>query len=124
MNEQLKSTGDMRATKRTSDFPPITIHLKIDPISRKVISPTNAKSRAGWAVNLMSLSNQTDAKTAMNRLKAKGFHPEMVVIEIGNHVFYRVRISNFSNKKAAKQAQALFKSEPEYANAWVNHYRN
>ena len=124
LNKPLKPAGDMPATKSTSDFPPITIHLKIDPVSRKVISPTNAKNHAGWAVNLMSLSNEIDAKVAMNRLKAKGFHPEMVVIEIGNHVFYRVRIPNFSSKKAANQAQALFKSEPEYADAWVNHYRN
>jgi len=124
IHKPAQSSKHIAPTSNTPDISPITIHLKIDPVSRKVVSPTHAQRGAGWAVNLVSLSSQSDAKAAMNQLKAKGFHPEVVTVEIGNHVFYRVRIPGFSSKKAANQAQALFKSDPEYADAWVNHYRN
>lgn len=109
--------------KQTAFASAVAVHLELDPITRKVISPMDGKTTFVWAVNLMSLSTHAAADRVITKLKANGTETELVQLDIGEKIFYRIRVGNFASVEEADAAHAIFKEDPLYANSWVSRYR-
>jgi len=101
----------------------VTVHLEIDPVTRKVISPQDGKTTFAWAVNLVSLSTHAAADRIITRLNNEGIETELVQITIGEKSFYRVRVANFTSVEEADKAHVQFKENPTYKDSWVSRYR-
>jgi len=101
----------------------VAVTLEVDPVTRKVISPTEGRTTFAWAVNLISLSTHAAADRLITKLKANGTETELVQINIGESTFYRVRVPNFSSVEEADTAHAKFNEDPMYKGSWVSRYR-
>jgi len=111
-------TADTMAPSST-----VTVHLEVDPVTRKVISPRDGKTTFAWAINLISLSTHAAADRIITELNADGVETELVQVNIADKSYFRIRVPNFTSVEEADKAHVSFKENPAYKNSWVSRYR-
>jgi outer membrane biosynthesis protein TonB len=94
-----------------------------EPVASNMDLPQANKTTSVWAVNLISLPTQSSARRITDQLKTEGVETEVVLINIKNRAYYRVRIPNLTSKQEADEAHAAFKDNPAYKGTWINRYR-
>ncbi|HEX2569763.1 MAG TPA: SPOR domain-containing protein [Polyangia bacterium] len=62
-----------------------------------------------YTLHISAFSQKDDAEDFLHRMQAAGYRPSLVQSEIpGRGLFYRVRVGDFSSKKAALEAKSEF----------------
>lgn len=75
-----------------------------------------------WALNLISLSTPEHTPELISQIKALGFNPEVVEVNIDGRHWFRVRIKGFATISAARQAGQTFANDKKYPAPWIGGY--
>jgi cell division septation protein DedD len=76
-------------------------------------------AKAGWVINLLSLSNQKDAQTEMERLRKAGVRVEVKQAISDGKTWYRLRVPGFATYEGAKAYIDTVEKQAGVKNAWV-----
>lgn len=91
------------------------------PVSQASKPITTTASQAGaWSINLISLSNEKDARSEMERLRKQGVRVEMREAEHQGRTWYRLQVPGFESREGAKAYITTIEQQTGIANAWVS----
>lgn len=104
--EKAKSTAPVAAVK---------------PVVEETAATTSKKTAAtgGWSVNLISLSNESDAKQELQRLRNLGIRAEQQRVEQDGRVWFRLRVPGFTSRDGALAYIKTVEDKAGVTNAWV-----
>lgn len=78
---------------------------KVEVVAAGAHKPTEER----YTLHISAFSQKDDAEDFLHRIQAAGYRPALVQSEIpGRGLFYRVRVGDFSSKKAALEAKNEF----------------
>lgn len=91
------------------------------PVSQASKATTATASQGGaWSINLISLSNEKDARSEMERLRKQGVRVEMRAAEHQGRTWYRLQVPGFESREGAKAYITTIEQQTGIANAWVS----
>jgi cell division septation protein DedD len=82
-------------------------------------STTEASRSGGWSINLVSLSNEQDARIEMTRLRQLGIRVEMQEAQRDGRTWYRLQVPGFDSREGARAYIATIQQQTGINNAWV-----
>ncbi len=77
------------------------------------------KTTPGWIVNLISFDSRDDAGKAMARFRAQGVDTEIFPIVLHGKLWYRLRMSGFSNRREAISQKNRMAKKYGIKDAWI-----
>jgi cell division septation protein DedD len=89
------------------------------PVAEPVADGEHAERPERYVLQLAPVPGQKDAETTVRRLAASGYQPYLVSSGAGGKASYRVRLGEFSSRRAAESAKASFRQR-HGAVAFVN----
>lgn len=127
--ERLKTVEQKLASQKTP--PRIAVQRKAaktsKPQSKKstqTVSRPNSQANTAkrsdiWSVNLMSVTEKTDAEKQLKGFRQKGVAAEIEPKMISGKQWYRIQVTGFDSKKEAKEYAVQVKNKLGLASVWV-----
>ncbi|MGM0595194.1 MAG: SPOR domain-containing protein, partial [Pseudomonadota bacterium] len=96
------------------------------PVASKEEAPAKAQETVdtaaasdGWAINLVSLSSESDANAELKRLRQLGVEAQMRRAQRNGQTWYRLRVAGFDNYEQAKAYIDTVEKRAGVKGAWV-----
>ena len=107
----------IKAKSRTkTQTKPVKPAIAVD----KTKSSSSAAGKTGtWSVNLMSVTEKSDADKQLKGFRQKGVAAEIQPKMISGKQWYRVQVTGFESKKEAREYAAQVKNKLGLASVWV-----
>lgn len=89
----------------SDELPATEIRQAADPTPATLPIATIQPPTSGWAVQVSSFPDQTEAKQYITQLQNQGLMPYYVVAEIKGKIWYRVRIGGYATESLAAKGK-------------------
>ena len=107
------------AAPRPSASPATATGSRTTTTAERSSTTSTTPSTQGWAINLVSLSNERDARTEMERLRKLGIDVAVQSAQSGGRTWYRLQVRGFESREAAAAGVTRIQQQSGLSGAWV-----